>query len=135
MQLQIIKRPCPTCKTKIGLGLLSVNGEIRRCPKCGELLVDHPGSNLFGFLLFFAGFLLIAGLQYFYGKNFARDAGILVLSAICFERVRKLVVTKKDLVIRNRITHRISYISHADWQEILENTKDRENDFEIIERL
>ena len=135
MSLTIIHNHCPTCKTKIGLRLLSVNEEILRCPECGELLIDNPKRNLLGAILFFAGFLLTATLQHLYGANIFRDLVIIVISGFAYGIVRKLTIAKKDLVIRNKQTNQISYIDHADWNEILENTKGKENVFEIIEKL
>jgi hypothetical protein len=99
--------------------LLYVPDEILRCPKCGELLVDSGKRNLLGLLLFFAGFLTIVGLQHFYGPNVIRDLVILVVSVVAYGMVRKLAVTKKDYIIRNMDTNRISYIDQADWDEII----------------
>ena len=135
MSLKIIHNHCPTCNTKIGLRLWAINGEILRCPKCKELLIDNPKRNLLGSLLFSAGFILIAGLQHLYGANISRDLVIIYFFGFAFVMVRKLTITKKDLVIRNKQTNQISYIDHADWNEILENTKGKENIFEITERL
>ena len=135
MALKIIHSQCPTCKTKIGLRLLFVPDEILRCPKCGQLLVDSGKRNLLGILLFFAGFLTIVGLQHFYGQNLIRDLAILVVSLLAYGMVRKLNVTKKDYIIRNMDTNRISYIDQADWNEIVENNKGKEFRFEIIEKL
>jgi hypothetical protein len=135
MSLKIIHNHCPTCHTEIGLRLWAVNGEILRCPKCKELLVDNPKRILLGSLLFSAGFILIAGLQHLYGANIIRDLITIVISGFAYGMVRKLTITKKDLVIRNKQTNQISYIDHADWNEILENTNGKENIFEITESL
>ncbi len=135
MSLKIIHNHCPTCKTKIGLRLWAVNGEILRCPKCEELLIDDPKRNLLGALCFFCGFLLIAILQHLYGANIFRDLAIIAISGFAYGTVRKLAIVKKDLVIRNKQTNEISYIDHTDWNEILENTKGKENMFEILEKL
>ncbi|MEI6276069.1 MAG: hypothetical protein WCP08_08765 [Prolixibacteraceae bacterium] len=114
---------------------MSLTGEILRCPQCGQLLIDNPKRNLFGSLLFFAGFLMIGGLQHFGGANIFRDLGILLISGFLYVVVRKLTITKKDLVIRNKESQRVSYIDFADWDEILENAKGKENKFEIIENF
>jgi hypothetical protein len=135
MALKIIRSHCPTCKTKIGLRLLFVPDEILRCPKCGQLLVDSGKRNLLGILLFFVGFLSIVGLQHFYGPYLIRDLVILIVSLLAYGMVRKLNVTKKDYIIRNMDTNRISYIDQADWNEIVENNKGKEFRFEIIEKL
>ncbi len=135
MSLKIIHNHCPTCKTKIGLRLWAVNGEILRCPKCKELLIDDPKRILLGVLLFFAGFLVTGILQHLYGANIFRDLAIIIISGFAYGMVRKLTIAKKDLVIRNKQTNKISYIDHADWNEIIENTKGKENIFEITEKL
>ena len=135
MAIKIIHDYCPTCKTKIGLRLMCVNGEILRCPKCGALLIDDPKRNLYGALLFAAGFLLIEGLRHSFGSNIFRDVAILVVSGFLYGTVRKLTIIKKDLVIRNKQSNQISYIDRAEWNEILDNNKDKDNTFEIIEEL
>ena len=135
MKIYFIKKPCPTCKTKIGLGLFSDRGKIIRCPKCGELLMDDPKSNYVLLLLIFSGIILSMGFRHFFGTSAWRDMMILVVFSAVFWFFIHLKVVKKELVIRNKQTNEISYIDQADWNEILENSKGRENMFEIIEKL
>jgi hypothetical protein len=135
MKIYFIKKPCPTCKTKIGLGLFSDRGKIIRCSKCGELLMDDPKSNYILLLLMVSGVILSMVFRHFFGTSALRDMMLLVVFFTLFLFSIRLKVIKKDLVIRNKQTNEISYIDQADWNEILENTKDRENTFEIIEKL
>jgi hypothetical protein len=135
MQLDIIQKSCPICQTKIKLGLMSINGEILRCPKCGQLLIDSPKRNLFGALMFALGFLSIGGLRHFWGSNIIRDLAILVVAGIFSVAVRKLTVTKKDLVIKNKQSGQVSFVDYSDWNEIVESSTGKENGFEIIEKL
>lgn len=135
MKIYFIKKPCPTCKTKIGIGLFSDRGKIIRCPNCGELVMDNPKTNylLIAFIIF--GVLLSMGLRHFFGESIFRDILILLFFSVAFLFFIHLIVVKKDLVIRNRQTNEISYIDNDDWDEILDNTKEKENPFEIIENL
>jgi len=135
MKIYFIKKPCPTCQTKIGLGLFSDRGKITRCPKCGELLMDDPKSNYILLLLIVSGIILSMGSRHFFGASALRDIMILVVFSAVFLFFIHLKVVKKELVIRNKQTNEISYIDQADWNEILENTKGKENPFEIIEKL
>lgn len=135
MKIYFIKKPCPTCKTKIGLGLFSDRGRIIRCSNCGELLMDDPKSNYILLLLIVSGVVLSMGFRHFFGASAFRDIMILVVFFALFMFFIHLKVVKKDMVIRNKQTNEISYIDQADWNEILENTKEKENNFEIIEEL
>ena len=135
MKIYFIKKPCPTCKTKIGLGLFSDRGKIIRCSNCGELLMDDHKSNYVLLLLIFSGMILSMGFRHFFGANALRDIMLLVVFSALFYFFIHLKVVKKDLVIRNKQTLEISYIDQADWHEIVENAKEKDNNFEIIEKL
>lgn len=135
MRIYFIKKPCPVCKTKIGLGLFSDRGKIIRCPQCRELLMDNPGSNYTLLILIVTGVVLSMGLRHFFGASAIRDILILVLFFAVFLYSVNLKVVKKDLVVKNKLTNEISYMDLADWEEIVANTKGKENNFEIIEKL
>lgn len=83
------------------------------------------------------GFGLFIGLASRVWINVSSIWGLLILllSFIIMMRVSNLIVVKKDLVIRHKATHAISYIDRTDWSEILKNTADKENSFEIVEEL
>ena len=44
-------------------------------------------------------------------------------------------IIKRDLIIRNKQTHQISYVNNSDWIEILNNSANTENNYEIVEYL
>ena len=135
MKVYFIKKPCPTCKRKIGLGLFSDRGKIIRCSNCGELLMDDPKSNYVLLLLIVSGIILSMGLRHFFGASALKDIMILVVFSALFLFFIHLKVVKKDLVIRNKQTNEISYIDQADWEEIVKNATGKDNNFEIIEKL
>jgi len=135
MKIYFIKKPCPTCKTKIGLGLFSDRGKIIRCSNCGELLMDDPKSNYVLLLLIVSGMILSMGFRHFFGASALRDIMLLIVFSALFFFFIHLKVVKKDLVIKNKQTLEISYIDQADWHEIVENAKGKDNNFEIIEKL
>jgi hypothetical protein len=135
MKVYFIKKPCPTCKTKIGLGLFSDRGKIIRCSSCGELLMDDPKSNYILLFLIVSGVILSMGFRHFFGASALRDIMILVVFSAVFLFFIHFKVVKKDLVIRNKQTDEISYIDQADWEEIVKNATGKDNNFEIIEKL
>jgi hypothetical protein len=135
MKLYFIKKPCPTCKTKIGIGLFSDRGKIIRCPNCGELVMDNPKTNYLLIALIIFGILLSMGLRHLLGESSWRDILIVVILFAAFVISIRLIVVKRDLVIRNRQTNELSYIDNSDWNDIEENAKGKENNFEIVEKL
>jgi hypothetical protein len=135
MKIYFIKKPCPTCKTKIGIGLFSDRGKIIRCPKCGELLMDDPRSNYILLLLIVSGIFLSMGFRHFFGASALRDIMILAVFSAFYLFFIRLKIVKKDLVIRNKQTNEISYIDQADWEDIVKNAAGKENNFEITEKL
>ncbi len=135
MRIYFIKKPCPTCKTKIGLGLFSDRGKILRCSNCKDLLIDNPKTNYILLLLIGVGMSLSLAFTHFFGASVWRDILILVAFCALFLCFIQLKVVKKDLVIKNKQTNEISYIDQSDWEEIVENAKGKELNFEIIEKL
>jgi len=135
MKIYYIKKPCPSCKTKIRIGLFSDRGKIMRCPKCGQLLMDDPKNNYFLVVLLIAGVGLSMVFRHFFGESAWRDIAILAVFSVVFVMLVRFRVVKKELVIRNTQTNELSYIDLTDWEEILKNTKGKENIFEIIERF
>ena len=135
MNVYFIRKPCPSCKTKIGIGLFSDRGKIIRCPNCRKLLMDDPKNNYILLLLIVSGIFLSMGLRHIFGVSAFRDIMILLVSIAVFLFFIHLKVVKKDLVIRNKQTKEISYIDQKDWEDIVENAKGKEINFEIIEKL
>jgi hypothetical protein len=97
--------------------------------------MDNPGSNYTLLILIVTGVVLSMGLRHFFGASAIRDILILVLFFAVFLYSVNLKVVKKDLVVKNKLTNEISYMDLADWEEIVANTKGKENNFEIIEKL
>lgn len=135
MELYLFKKPCPTCKAQIGTGLFSNREQIVRCPKCGELLVENPKRILIGSFILFSGLVLGAGGCYLLDISLFWGILVFLVFALFSVRSGNLMIIKKDLVIKNTRTSQVSYIDHADWQEILDNTIGKEVDFEIVEKL
>jgi predicted nucleic acid-binding Zn ribbon protein len=135
MRQNLIKKPCPVCKTPIGIGLLSGREEIVRCPKCKELLIDNPKRKQIGVAIFLMGLVLWLGLHYWIGINSNLGFLVILVSLITSFLITSFTVVKKDLVIRNKQTQAISYIDRSDWNDILVNSSGKENVFEIIEEL
>ena len=135
MRQNLIKKPCPTCKTSIGIGFFSKREEIVRCPKCKELLIDNPKRKQIGILILLSGLLIWIGLNNWLAIGLNWGFLIILVSLIILFLISNLTVVKKDLVIRNKQTHEISYIDRSDWSDILVNSSGKENIFEITEEL
>jgi predicted nucleic acid-binding Zn ribbon protein len=135
MELKFIRKPCPNCKTKIATGLFSNREEIVCCPKCGKLLNENPKRKPLGVIIVFSGFLLgMVGCNLL-GFNLLWGVLIFMISLLISILISNLIVIKKDLLIRNKRNNQISYIDNEEWAEIMKNTSDKENIFEIVEKL
>lgn len=135
MKQNMIKRPCPTCKTPIRTGFFTNREEIIRCPTCKELLIDNPKRIQIGAAIMLLGLLIWIGFQYWLGISSNWAFLIILVSLILSILISNLTKIKKDLVIRNKQTNEISYIDRADWNDILMNSSGKENIFEIVEEL
>ena len=135
MRQNLIKKPCPTCKTSIGIGLFTPREEIVRCPKCKELLIDNPKRKQIGVAIILLGIFIWIVLHYWIGIGLNWGFLIILVSLIISFLISNLTVVKKDLVIRNKQTNEISYIDRPDWNDIMVNSSGKENIFEIIEEL
>lgn len=135
MKLNFIRKPCPACRTLIGIGLFTVRGEIKRCPKCGSLLIENPKNALIAIIIGLSG--LILGLMFpdLFGIRIFWGILIIVVSFMVSLMIIGFIVIRKDFIIRNKQTNETSYIDRSDWDEILKNSSGRENNFEIIEEL
>jgi len=115
--------------------LFSISGKIYRCPQCKALVADDPKRNWVGFFLILLGIIgSLVGRRYHWSA-LSLDLVMITLSFTIWLFLKRLMVVKKDMVIKNRETNEISYIDHSDWEEILANSAGRENPFEITEHL
>ena len=135
MKTNLFQKPCPNCKAQIGTGLFSIREKIVRCPQCGELLTENPKRKSLGAFIAFLGFVLGIGGCYLLDISLLWGLLIFLISGLISIGISNLMIIKKDLVIRNKQTNRLSYIDQADWDEILKNTSGKQNDFEIVETL
>ena len=115
MKQNLIKKPCPVCKTSIGIGLFSNREEIIRCSNCGTLLIENPKRKNMGLFVFFAGILLWIALNYWFKVGWLWFWLILILSLIISVVSINFTTVKKDFVIRNKQTNEISYTNKSDW--------------------
>lgn len=134
MNIRLLKKSCPTCKTSISFRFFANREEIIRCPKCSDLLIENPKRKVLGMIIFLAGLGLGLYLSISISYLIVGLITILISLLISF-LLSNLIVIKRDLVIKNIQTNQTSYINNSDWDEILKNYKDKENSFEIIERL
>ena len=135
MKPNLFQKPCPNCKAQIGTGLFSIRDQIVRCPKCGELLTENPKRKALGAFIAFSGFVIGIGGCYFLDISLFWGLLYFLVSGLISIGISNLMIVKKDLVIRNKLTNQVSYIDQTAWDEILKNTSGKQNDFEIIEKF
>ncbi len=135
MQPNLMKKPCPVCKTKIRAGLFNHREEIIRCPNCGALLIDNPKRKLAGMLIGMTGLVLWAILSLWFVINLPLLFLLIFIPLFISMLIWNFSVIKKDLAIRNKQTNMVSYVNKSDWDEIVKNSPGKENIFEIIEEL
>ena len=135
MKPNLFQKPCPNCKAQIETGLFSIREQIVRCPKCRELLTENPKRKPLGAFIAFTGFALGIGCCYLVDISFLWGLFIFLISVLVSIRIGNLIIIKKDLVIRNMQTNRLSYVDQIGWIEILKNTSGKQNEFEIVETL
>ena len=135
MKQNLIEKPCPVCKTSIGIGLFTNREEIIRCPNCGTLLIENLKRKKAGLLISFIGIFLWIGLNYWFGIGLLWFGLVLIFSLLISAVLINFTNIKKDFVIQNKLTNKISYIDKSDWNEIIKKSLNKENNFEIIEEL
>ncbi len=130
MKQNFIKKPCPVCKTPIGMGLFTNREKITRCPNCGALLIVNPKRIKTQLFILAGGILLWIALSYWLGAGLFWLVLIEIFTWVISEAFINFTTIKKDFVIRNIQTNKISYVNKADWNEII-----KKDNFEIIEEL
>ncbi len=130
MKQNLIKKPCPICKTPIGIGLFTNREKITRCPSCGTLLIENPKRIKMALFLQIGGILLWIALYYWIGAGSLWLLLIVILALVISVALFNFKTVKKDFVIRSKLSNEISYINKSDWNEVI-----KKNNFEIIEEL
>ena len=134
MNLNIMNKPCPSCKSEIEMGFWTIRENIRRCPECGVLLIENSNRKLVSGILFFIGGFVASGSEWL-GIPMFIGVLIMIVSIIMAFKIVNFKIIEKDFVIKNKETNQISFINKSDWIDIENNSSDNENKFEIIERL
>ena len=134
MEIKILDKSCPNCKTKISLNFYRNREEIIRCTNCKTLLIENPKRKIASGIVIFIGLFVTISLSALKVPIFIGLLPFLGSFGIAL-KIIDLMVIKKDLVIRNKQTNQISYVDNSDWQEILNNSANQENNFEILENL
>ena len=134
MNFNVFKKSCPTCNSELNMGFFRIRENIVRCSNCGALLIENPKRNVTSMIVFFCGIFIASGSKWL---NIPLFYGILifVISFFIAMLITKMKEVKKELVIRNVQTNQISFINQSDWEDILNNSQNHENNFEIIEYL
>lgn len=134
MKLNILNKPCPSCKTEIKMGFYTIRENIRRCPQCGVLLVENSKRKLISGIMFFAGGFMATGSEWL---GFPLLVGLLlmIISILIALKIINFTIVERDYVIKNKESNQVSYVNKTDWMEIVNNSVDSENKFEIIEHL
>lgn len=135
MKQFLIKKACPTCHAPITIGLFSNREAIIQCKNCRDLLVENPQRRKIGIYINLAGIIIWLGSYFWPGISLWFGFLIIPLIFLISLIINKLTVIKKDLVIQNKQTKQISYVNRIEWHEILMNSLETENNFEIIEIL
>ena len=135
MSPNLLYNSCPSCKKHLPINLFSISGKIYRCPQCNALVADDPKRNWVGFFLILLGIVgSLVGRRYHWSALIL-DLLMITLSFTIWLFFKRLMIVKRDLVIKNRETNEICYIDQSDWEEILANSAGKENPFEITEYL
>lgn len=129
------RKACPSCHTPIGINIFSNNKKILRCPACKKLLIENPKQTQVATIITFAGLILGLSVRYFLGVHILWAVSIIAVFWFISLMVTKLKVINKDLIIRNKQDQKVYYIDNDVWDKILKKYQDKENPFEIIERL
>lgn len=134
MEINLLNKSCPNCKSNISLKSYRNREEIIRCPNCKSLLTENPKRKMISSIIFFIGIVLTISAA---TLKIPIYLGLLILLAFYAAslKVVDLMIVKKDLIIKNKYSNQILYVDNSDWKEIEDNSIDKENSFEIIEYL
>jgi uncharacterized paraquat-inducible protein A len=134
MKINLLNKSCPNCNSIISLNFYRNREEIIQCPNCKTLLTENPKRKMASSIVLFVGLFLLIGsatlrIPIYFGLL------TLFISFGIAQKVIELMSVKKDLIIRNKQTNQISYVNNSDWKEIVNNSADKENNFEVLENL
>jgi hypothetical protein len=133
--MEITKKKCPVCQAKIEVGLWTIRENIRQCPQCKTLLMENPVSKLVSATAFFSGGFMAAGGKWL-GIPLSLSLLLMIVSLVVAIKIIRFNIVKRDLIIRNKTTNQISFITMDDWEEIEKNSQMKnESHFEIVEYL
>lgn len=134
MKIKLLNKSCPNCKSNISLNFYRNREEIIRCPNCKNLLIENPKKKMASGVIIFIGIVVAIGSAALKIPIYIGLLMLLVSYGIAL-KIIDLMVVKKDLIIKNKHTNQISYVNNSDWKEIVNNSADKENNFEIVENL
>lgn len=134
MKINLLNKPCPNCKSNISLNFYRNREEIIQCPNCKTLLTENSKRKMASSIVLFFGLFVTIGSAIFKIPIYIGLLTLLVSYGIAL-KIIALMVVKKDLIIRNKQTNQISYVNNSDWKEIVDNSADKENNFEIMEYI
>ena len=134
MKSNIINKSCPNCKSKIPFNFYRNREEIIQCSNCKTLLKENSSGALTSGIVFFLGGFFATGSKWI---GIPTWVGLLIMLLAIYSafKIIHFRIIKRDLIIRNKQTNQISYVNNSDWSEIINNSVDREINFEIVEYL
>jgi len=134
MKINIFNKPCPNCKSNISLHFFRNREEIIQCRNCMTLLQENSTGKLISGAVIFVGGFFATGSSWI-GIPIWVGLLIAILAIYIALRIINFKIIKRDLMIRNKLTNQISYINNSEWEEIVNNNTDTENNFEIVENF
>jgi len=134
MKIKLLNKSCPNCKSNIPLNFYRNREEIIQCTNCKTLLVENPKRKMVSGIVIFIGISLTIWASALRVPFYVVLLILLLFYGIAL-KIIELIITKKDLIIRNKQTNQMSYIDNSDWKEIVKNSANKEINFEIVENL
>ena len=130
----MLNKSCPKCKSNSSFHFFRNREEIIQCPNCKVLLAEDSTSKLISGVVFFVGGFIATGSKWI-GIPIWLALFVMILCIYVALKIIRFRIIKRDLKIRNKQTNQISFVNNSEWNEIIENTADKENSFEVLEYL
>jgi uncharacterized protein (DUF983 family) len=134
MKFNLLNKSCPNCKSKVSFDFFRNREEIIQCANCKTLLRENSTGTLISGIIFFVGGFFATGSKLI-GIPVWFGLLIMILAIYIALKIINFRIIKRDLVIRNKRTNQISYVNNSDWKGIVDNSTNKENNFEILENL